>query len=159
MKTQTIDHKNGHSTTYKEVNGMWFHENTPDAVCNILNNHLHTSRRLKIYFGDVETGRDWNEEHDTIGTIGKSGGDVKVPLLIPTSRSTGGGAILDHCIVKIKEVKTGYVLYCADNYIAPKIQIVKSDLPNYEYNLNINDTTYSRHHSLRSAELLKNKLS
>lgn len=159
MKTQTIDHKNGNKTTYKEVNGTWFHIETPEAICNVLNNYMHTGKRLKIYFGDIETGRDWNEEHDTTGTISKSGGSVKVPLLISTSRSSGGGAILDHCILKIKEIKTGYVPYCAENYIPSKLQIVKNDLPEYEYNLNINDSLYSRHHSLRSAELLKNKLS
>jgi len=159
MKTTTIDHKNGHKTTYKEINGTWFNIETPDSVCHVLNNYLHTNKRVKIYLGDVKTGKDWHEEHDTMGTIGRSTGDVKIPLLITTSRSHGGGAILDHCILKIKEIKTGYVPYCAENYIAPTMQIVKSDLPEYEYNLNINGSLYSRHHSLRSAELLKKKLS
>jgi len=159
MKTTTIDHKNGNKTTYKEIHGTYFHIDTPNEVCNVLNNYLHTNKRVKIYLGDIKTGKDWHEEHDTIGTIGRSTGNVKVPLLIATSRSNGGNAILDHCILKIKETKTGYVPYCAKNYIAPTMQIVKSDLPEYEYNLNIDGKLYSRHHSLRSAELLKKKLS
>jgi len=41
------------------------------------------------------------DEYDTIGTVGRSTGTNKIPLLIKTKRSFGGGAILDHCIVKI----------------------------------------------------------
>jgi hypothetical protein len=35
------------------------------------------------------------------GRKGRSMGPVKVPLLIANSRSMGGGAILDHCIVRL----------------------------------------------------------
>ena len=40
---------------------------------------------------------------------------IKVPLLINNKRSFGGGALLDHCIVKIKEIKRSdriiFILY------------------------------------------------
>jgi hypothetical protein len=81
---------------------------------------LNTARlartRIRIYYGDTETGRDWLDEHGMTGTIGNSMGPLRVPLLIPTSRSHGGPALLDQCIVKIKETRSDKVLYQHPKY-------------------------------------------
>ena len=95
----------------KVINGTTFHDETPIAVCNILNDAISSrlSKRIRIFFGDKETGKDWNEFYDTIGYVGCSSGLIKIPLMIHNTRSTGGGAILDHCIVKITvDKKTVY---------------------------------------------------
>ena len=95
----------------KVINGTTFHDETPIAVCNILNDAISSrlSKRIRIFFGDKETGKDWNEFYDTIGYVGRSSGLIKIPLMIHNTRSTGGGAILDHCIVKITvDKKTVY---------------------------------------------------
>ena len=95
----------------KVINGTTFHDETPIAVCNILNDAISSrrSKRIRIFFGDRETGKDWNEFYDTIGYVGRSTGLIKIPLMIHNTRSTGGGAILDHCIVKITvDKKTVY---------------------------------------------------
>ena len=95
----------------KVINGTTFHTETPIAVCNILNDAISSrlSKRIRIFFGDKETGKDWNEFYDTIGYVGRSTGLIKIPLMIHNTRSTGGGAILDHCIVKITvDKKTVY---------------------------------------------------
>lgn len=117
MKTVT----DSYGIKYKEINGTFFHVDTPSEVCDILNDALNSSRRmrLKLYYGDTKTGRDWHEENDTVGYVGRSTGSIKIPLLIHNSRSYGGGSILDHCILKIKNVRTGKILYCAKNYIPP----------------------------------------
>ncbi len=162
MKTVTIDHKNGHSTTYKiSENGTAFHEQTDGKICDILDRYINNRNRLKLYFGDVETGRDWHEELDTTGTIGRSSGTIKVPLLLANTRSTGGGAILDHCIVKIKDTKKGTVLYQNPNYQKSTFEIVESDMKEkgYTHNVNINGQIYSRHKTELSAKRLINKLS
>lgn len=87
---------------YKQIGGMSFDIRTPDTVCNILAQYAgRRDVRLRLYYGDTETGRCWMEEYDTIGYIGRSTGQIKIPLLIKNSRSLGGGAILDHCIIKI----------------------------------------------------------
>ena len=87
----------------KVINGTTFHVETPIEVCNILNDAITSrhSKRIRIFLGDKETGKDWNEFHDTIGYVGRSTGSSKIPLMIHNTRSTGGGAILDDCIVKI----------------------------------------------------------
>lgn len=36
------------------------------------------------------------------GTVGRSTGKVKIPLLVHNSRSMGGGGILTHCIIGIR---------------------------------------------------------
>ena len=70
--------------------------------------------RIRIFFGDTETGRDWLEEFETAGHIGRSCGEIKVPLLLKTSRSDGGCAISDNCIVKIMDGRE--VLYRHSHY-------------------------------------------
>lgn len=157
METKTIDHNNGHKTTYKIYpSGTAYHIETPTRVCEILENARISGNRIQIYYGDVKTGKNWNEEHDTRGTIGRSTGTVKIPLLIATSRSHGGGAILDHCIVKIRG-KYG-IIYKCENYKESSFEIVPSDLPEYTHNVLIDGELYSRHKSERSAKLLIKKL-
>ena len=87
----------------KVVNGTTFHAETPIKVCNILNDAISSrcSKRIRIFLGDRETGKDWNEFFDNIGYVGRSTGSSKIPLMIHNTRSTGGCAILDDCIVKI----------------------------------------------------------
>lgn len=106
---------------YKVVNGTSYHENTPEAVINVLERAMRTKERIRIFYGDTETGRDWMEIYDTIGTIGRSCGQNKIPLLIKNSRSYGGGAILDHCIVKITIDKR--VVYQNPKYYLPTMEI------------------------------------
>ena len=158
METKTIDHKNGHSTTYKIYpSGTAYHIETPARVCEILENARTSGQRIQIYYGDAATGKNWNEEHDTRGTIGRSCGSVKIPILIATSRSLGGGSILDHRIVKIRN-KYG-IIYRHENLQESTFEIVPSDLPEYSHNVIIDGQLYSRHKTERSAKLLVKKLS
>ena len=88
--------------SYKVVDGISFHPETPDKVCRILANYCgDRNQRVRIFLGDNETGKDWLEVWKTIGYIGRSTGIHKIPLMILRKDSLGGGAILDDCIVKI----------------------------------------------------------
>lgn len=107
---------NGHAIRYRRSAGIFFHAETPPEVVQALNTARLARTRLHLYYGDTATGRDWLEEHDVEGTIGNSTGPLRVPLLIPTSRSHGGPALLDHCVVKIEETRSGRVLYRHPNY-------------------------------------------
>lgn len=101
---------NGNVIEYRKVGGIFYHADTPDAVVRALEQARSSRQRIRLYYGDTQTGRDWLEEHDVEGYIGHSTGPLKVPLLIPNRRSHGGPALLDHCIVRIKWSKGG-VLY------------------------------------------------
>lgn len=141
-------------------NNTAYHSETPLKLISVLEDLIQTRQRVKIYTGDVKTGICWNEEYDTIGHIGRSTGDFKIPLLVYNSRSYGGGALLDHCILKIRDIKTGRILYQADNFIPPVLEIMPTDMPDkgFTHNLIINGDIYSRHRSERAAKLLYAKM-
>lgn len=99
------------------VNGTTYHTNTPQAVIDVLERARQTGQRLRLYYGDAATGRDWRQVYDVTGTIGRSCGSIKIPLMIANRRSSGGPGILDHCIVKITTTKKPYtVLYVHSTY-------------------------------------------
>ena len=107
--------------TYKIVNGTSYDERTPDAVIRVLENARQSRQRLHISLGETDNdrgqlGRDWLEEFETHGYVGRSMGPVKVPLLVANRRSLGGGAILTHCIVRIRTSAGGRVLYQHPQY-------------------------------------------
>jgi len=98
------------------VNDTTYHDETPETVIDI----LETARiarvggqgfRLRFHWGDTETGLDWGDTYHVEGYVGRSTGTSKIPLLIWNSRSYGGGAILDNCIVKIATARGKRVLY------------------------------------------------
>ena len=163
MKTET--HKIGDKDKVYKVSesGTYYSEETPDEVIRVLELVRGTNQRIKIYVGDRETGRDWMEESDKTGKIGRSSGRVKIPILLSTVDSTGGGAILDDCIVKIvtSPAISARVLYQHPRYHQPHMEITNEDLvnkPEYTHTVRIGGEVYSRHTSLRSAQRLVAKL-
>jgi len=96
---------------YKVVNGTSYHLETPKEVIDVLEACMKSRIRIVIDYGNVKTGESWGEVHDVMGYIGRSTGNVKIPILVYNTRSTGGGGILDHCILSIKESKGKKVLY------------------------------------------------
>lgn len=106
---------------YKVVDGTYFSSKTPDVVCDILNTYLHQDKTIRVFYGDAESGRCWMDEYDTIGRVGRSMGPCKIPLLIKTKRSMGGGAMLDDCIIRIQEGSR--VLYQYDKFHMPKVEV------------------------------------
>ena len=90
---------------YTFNNGFYFHKDTPAAVQSALIEAHASGQTVRIWLGDAVTGRAWDEEHDVLGTIGRSCGPVKVPLLVPRGE-TGGGHLLDQCIVRIDVVRS-----------------------------------------------------
>lgn len=109
-------------------------EKTPNRVATLLNNLNMSQQRVRLVYGNPDTGKDWLEEHDVVGTIGRSTGTNKIPLLIKNSRSTGGGSILDCRILKIVDVKSKRVLYQHDKYIAPDFTIQYGSSVGHGYN-------------------------
>ncbi len=143
---------------YKLIGGIYFPKNTLDEIARIICTAYNTNQKLKFYLGDTETGRDWCEEYETIGTIGRSTGPIKIPLLIRTSRSNGGSALMTDSIVKIVDFKSKMVLYKHPKYVAPTVEIVPSDTPEYTHNTIVNGKLHGRHKSLRSAQICKSKI-
>ena len=101
---------------YQVVNGTSYHVETPAAVVHVLERARQNRSRIHVSFGDSATGLDWLEEWDINGYVGRSMGPIKVPLLVANRRSTGGGAILDQFIVRIRMSAGGRILYRHPDY-------------------------------------------
>ena len=97
-------------------NGTTYHDLTSPEVVEVLERVRASQKRIVVAYGDVATGRNWEECYDVAGRVGRSMGPVKAPLLIHNSRSYGGQAMLDHCIVQIRESRGGHVLYQHPSY-------------------------------------------
>lgn len=111
------------------VNGTTYHSNTPRKVIGILERARANGDRIRVHYGDTGTGQDWGDVYDVTGTIGRSTGPIKIPLMIANSRSTGGPGILDHCIVRIRWANRaqGGDLYRHPTYTPPPREDHPSD--------------------------------
>lgn len=96
------------------LNGTTYHDQTPLEVAKVLEQVKASKTRIRIWYG--KDGISWNEENDIMGYIGRSTGTYKIPLMINNRRSMGGGGLLDHCIVKIQDIKSKRVLYQHPNF-------------------------------------------
>ena len=108
---------NGDAIAYKRVGGIFYHSATPDSVVTALEAARLRQARIRVYFGDSGSGRDWLEEMDVEGYVANSMGPLRVPLLVFSRRSLGGHALLDHCIVRVRTTRNnGRDLYRHSTY-------------------------------------------
>lgn len=120
------------ANNYVEAHGLFFHTSTREAVRKALSHAWANNIRVRLWYGNTDTGEAWLEEHDVVGYVGRSTGRIKVPLLIHNRRCTGGGAILDHCIVRIDDT-SGKTLYRHPLFRSgtDELETVESDHPGY----------------------------
>ena len=87
---------------YKVVNGTYYAAKTSDATIERLERARQTGERIRLDYGEPKTGRSWGETNDITGYVGRSTGQVKIPLLLHNKRSIGGGGILTNYILSIR---------------------------------------------------------
>jgi len=75
--------------------------NTPRDLVSILEGARMGRTRIRLFYGDRDTGRDWNEENDVEGYLGRTMGPIHCPILLKTTASSGGGIILSACVVRV----------------------------------------------------------
>lgn len=136
--------KNG--KTYKVCNGVHYNEMTLDTVIHVLEKARENNDRVRVFYGDTLTGRDWCETNDIMGYVSRSytgGGDntTPIPILLRTKMSRGGGAILTNNIVRITIDKH-------DVYKHPNYHV---DLQQFNNTLKRAGETFSVHHSAKEA--------
>ena len=98
-------------------NGTSFVMGTDNKVMNIIQRAIYNRSRIRVFYGDKETGKDWLEAYDTIGRVGRSMGRIRVPILVKNKRSLVGAEIPTECIVKITIDKQ--VVYKHPKYHCP----------------------------------------
>jgi len=79
--------------------------------------------RVRVWVGNTDTGVAWNEAYDVIGHIGRSSGQIKIPILLANNRSSGGPALLTRCIIRIDDVKTHKTIYKHPKFNVAKLEI------------------------------------
>ena len=119
----------------------WFTPGTPDKVKQVLaaanksfNQYGTNGTIVRIFLGDQVTGRDWCEENDVVGYVGRTSGTMKVPILLEPlilhkslCAAQCGDAIPTNCILRIIDVVAGAELYRAAHYQLPTFEIVRDD--------------------------------
>lgn len=100
-----------------------FNENTSDKVKECIEHCYHSKSRVRIWYGNNNTGECWLEEYDTIGTVGRSSGQVKIPLLLKNARSSGGGGILTNCIIRIDVISSKRTIYKHPLFYVPTLGV------------------------------------
>lgn len=74
----------------------------------------------RLILGDTATGEPWFDEHDVVGRIGRSGGALKVPLIVPPDED-GGPAILTACVLAVIDWQSGKAIYRHALYREPEL--------------------------------------
>ncbi len=114
---------------YKRFNGVYYNQNTPFEVVKALDDARRHNYRIRLHYGETDSnkpdvGRDWHEELFVTGYVRISTEPPNVPVLRRTQRSTGGAAILDHCIVRIRRKDQGNAtIYQHSTYKEPTFTI------------------------------------
>lgn len=103
----------------------WFHPDTPVEVRQILERYRESGNRIRIFYGDKETGRDWLEDTCVTGVISRLDGFFRKPILVGDGNDWGS-CILDHHLVKLMDVVSRKVLWTHPGYREPSMQIVSA---------------------------------
>lgn len=123
-KNMKVNQKVIDGKTYQVTEfGTYFGKTTPWKVVEAIENARLNNDSVLFRMGDVETGRDWMDDFDVSGTIGRSTGSIKIPLLIKTHRSMGGMGILDECILRLFVNK--HEVYKHPRYFCPELKIIE----------------------------------
>jgi hypothetical protein len=130
--------------------GTWFSYGTPKKVRSLLEEYRRSEAQIRIFYGDQSTGRDWNEENDVIGRIGRSTGVMQIPLLI-TGEEHGGPGLLDDCIVRMIDVQSKKDIYRHPSYHQGKMEIVTATCEGYTHAVNVDKSTVANFKTLGSA--------
>ena len=124
-------------------NETLFDPETPPGVQALLETYRQNRRRLRIFYGDAQTGRDWLQEHDVIGTVSRSTGPIKVALLVPAGER-GGPALLTQCIVRMLDVASKQEIYRHRAYHRPSFELVPGDEPGYVRTVKVDGEVHAR---------------
>lgn len=144
---------------YQRVNGTYYDIDTPESVIQVLENARLTNRRIRVFLGDKTTGRDWNEEFQTVGYVARSSGPVKVPILLANARSDGGSPISTDSIVRLETSKGGRLLWKHEKYYCEPFTMRESEMAGYAIEIMREGEVHARFETRASAERWLKKMS
>ena len=121
---------------YKVCNGTFYNAEALDGAISALEYARTNKIRVRIFYAyktaeEKERGfKDsefdvlevWNEEFYCVGRLGRSSGNIKIPILLSSSSSRYGPPILESRIVLVKATD-GRVLFSADGLKFPEWKV------------------------------------
>jgi hypothetical protein len=107
-------------------NGTYFDPGTDPRLARVLETSRRDGRKVRLVLGDTGTGASWLDEFDVVGTVGRSTGLLKVPLLVEPGEA-GGTAILCAHVLALMDWDTGLPLYRHERWQPPELRIRSSD--------------------------------
>ncbi len=110
----------------------YFDPGTDPKAAAVLESRRQTGGKVRLVLGNTHTGEPWLDEYDVVGKIGRSGGRLKVPLLVEDGES-GGGAVLTACVLNIIDWKSGRTLYRHSLYREPDLSLQPSNNPEHPW--------------------------
>ena len=134
---------------YKVCNGTFYSAEDLDGAILALEYARVNKIRIRIFYAyktteEKERGvKDsefdvlevWNEEFNCVGRLGRSNGNIKIPILLPSSSSCDGFPILDNRTVLVKTTE-GKILFSADGLKFPEWKV------NTDYDKKTGDLLY-----------------
>lgn len=102
------------SEYYEEIGGTYFKKETSKEVVQLINQLIESKQRVRLFYGDSVTGRDWCRRYDTIGYIGRTMGEIPRPVLLKEKQCIDGYGIEEQNIVKLTIKKKN--AYCHPGY-------------------------------------------
>jgi hypothetical protein len=135
------------STASKQT---YFSPGTDFKAAKVLERCRRARNKVRLIAGDPETGVSWLEEHDVVGTIGRSLGPLKVPLLIEEN-DDGGPAILTDCLLAVIDWQTGKFLYRHAAYRVPNLMVRQQNDPKLPWEVLRDDQVVARFKNIGKA--------
>ncbi len=128
----------------------YFDPGTAPEVARVLESCRTAGDKVRLVLGDTTTGESWLDEYDVVGTIGRSTGSLKVPLLVEEGEH-GGGAILSACVLCIIDWRTGNTRYRHPTYQAPDLGIKPTDDAAHPWAVLLHDKEVARFEDIGKA--------
>jgi len=123
-----IEYRTYNDKEYLVFGDTWFDKDTDLAIATILDYYMHKDVRLRFWYGYTTAehrqymienypgdhtfpavGMAWDEDWQVSGTVGRTAGPVKSPILLAGPNSHCGGLISTDSIVKIVRRRTGKI--------------------------------------------------
>lgn len=137
--TEIKRRKGSDGKEYKVCNGTFYSAEALDGAILALEYARVNRIRIRVFYAyktaeERENGAKdsefdvlevWEDENYCIGRMGRSNGNIKIPILLPSSSSCFGSPILDSRTVLVKTTE-GKVLFSADGLKFPEWK-VKAD--------------------------------
>lgn len=112
-----------------QTGGLWFHPATPEPLRNALSSARSCGRKVRLYYGDPDTGQCSLATTNNVGWIGRmSGAVLAYPMLLSSLDAKAGLRILDSGVVRVQDLDSaGMVIYEHPHYHLPEMSV--SEMP------------------------------